>query len=441
MTARTLGDRYELADLIATGGMGSIYEARDKRLRRAVAVKLLKDELAQEARFIERFKREARSAAALSHDNVARVFDYGAQDGHHFIVMELADGRDLARLLRDEGALSPGRARKIAGQIAAALGHAHAMGLVHRDVKPANVVVGEGDHVKVTDFGIARAAGESTLTATGSVLGTAQYLAPEQAGGEEVSPATDVYALGIVLYEMLTGEVPFTGASPIEVAMRHVHDEVPPPSALWPDVPEDLDRVVERATQKDPRRRYADGNEAAVALGMGTSPTTTAPLTSTAAAAPASAPWGADRLERTLLLVFGALLALAAILAVARIAAGPEDEIADRPAAEEEPAAPEEEEPKPPQEYVIPNFEGTKFDDAKREIEAAGLDFEVEKEDVDSEAEKDIVLGSDPETGAPVSSGGTITLYVSTGKSPDDDDDGPGRGRGRGRGNKKGDDD
>ncbi|HEU4488041.1 MAG TPA: protein kinase, partial [Actinomycetota bacterium] len=253
--AQRLIDRYRLEQRLASGGMGTVYEATDERLQRRVAVKLLKEELADDPLFVERFRREARAVAALSHPNIASVFDYGADGGRDFIVMELLEGTDLAEVLQ-AGPLEPGRAAEIAAQACDALAHAHSAGIVHRDVKPANIILVASGTVKVTDFGIARALGDTTLTATGSVLGTAHYLAPEQASGSGAGAAVDQYAMGVMLYEMLTGEVPFSGDSPIGVAMRHVSDEVPAPSSKAPEVPAALDEVVLTATAKDPSDRY-----------------------------------------------------------------------------------------------------------------------------------------------------------------------------------------
>lgn len=273
-----LQDRYVLDERIAVGGMGSIMSATDERLGRHVAVKMLKEELAHDPRFVERFRREARAVASLSHPNIANVFDYGEHDGHHFIVMELAPGKDLGRLLRDDGRLSPERAARIGSQICEALSHAHASGIVHRDVKPANAIVDANDRVKVTDFGIARAMGEATLTATGSVMGTAHYISPEQAGGAQIEPASDQYSMGIVLYEMLTGDVPFSGDSPLAVAMRHTSDQIPPPSEKNPKVPSQLDGVVKRATQKNPADRYPDARDMGAAMVAAVSGPATDPL-------------------------------------------------------------------------------------------------------------------------------------------------------------------
>ncbi|HEV3473701.1 MAG TPA: protein kinase, partial [Actinomycetota bacterium] len=206
--ASPLIGRYRLEERIAGGGMGTVYVATDELLGRQVAAKLLNEELADNPSFVERFRREARSVAALVHPNIATVFDYGEDAGRHFIVMELVRGRDLDRVLADEGALAPERARHIATKVCDALGHAHGAGVIHRDVKPANVIVTQDEGVKVTDFGIARVADDAAMTASGTVLGTAQYISPEQASDHPVGPASDVYSMGIMLFEMLTGRRP-----------------------------------------------------------------------------------------------------------------------------------------------------------------------------------------------------------------------------------------
>ena len=435
VSGRVLGGRYLLEDRIAAGGMGVVYAATDQRLHRRVAVKLLKAELAHDQRFVARFEREARAAAALSHPNVAAVFDYGEDGGTPFIVMELAPGRDLARLLREEGPLPPERARALAAQICAALAHAHAAGLVHRDVKPANVIVDGGDRVKVTDFGIARAAGESTLTATGSVLGSAHYMSPEQASGGPITPATDVYAAGVVLYEMLTNALPFTGESPVSVALRHVSDDVPAPSSVNPAVPEALDAIVARATAKDPGARPDAAALGAALEGAGA----TAPLQSAAGeatqvigpggAAAATTVWPIPgdrydprRLGTRVLLTAAVLAVLAAAVWVWLLTKPDEDE--REPAARGRAAAgsvatqtPEE----TSQAYELPNLSGMPYQEAKHQLEAEGL--VVVALEVPSEEEKDEVLYSDPEAGTGLSPGDTVTLAISTGKAEEDDED------------------
>lgn len=295
-----LASRYTLERQLAMGGMGGVHIARDERLGRRVAVKLLREDLAASHEFVERFRREAHMVAGLGHPNIAQVFDYGQDGTRHFIVMELVAGVDLARLLHDRHRLAPAEAVDIATQVCAALSAAHRSGVVHRDIKPGNVIIGPDGHVKVTDFGIARALGEAPLTQTGSVMGTAQYLPPEQSRGEAATSASDLYSLGVLLYQMLTGVVPFTGDSAVAVAVQHVSQAMPPPSATVPDIPPALDLVVSRATAKRPGDRYASADEMAAALreslfvGAATARAMPAATTTTmlpaAGAAPAAAP-------------------------------------------------------------------------------------------------------------------------------------------------------
>jgi predicted Ser/Thr protein kinase len=250
-----LGGRYRLLRRIASGGMGSVWEAEDTILHRKVAVKVLSEALAEEDRFVERFRREARAAAGLSHPNVAGVFDYGEDCERPFIVMELIDGETLADRLRRQGRLPWPEAVAIAGQVAGALEAAHRTGIVHRDVKPGNIMLTPSGNVKVMDFGIAAATWAAPLTATGTAMGTATYISPEQTSGKRATPESDVYSLGVVLYEMLTGEPPFTGDTPVAVAMAHVRDTPPPLRQRAPDVPAHVDLVTQRALAKDPKLR------------------------------------------------------------------------------------------------------------------------------------------------------------------------------------------
>ncbi|CAN5764060.1 hypothetical protein BH18ACT15_BH18ACT15_12870 [soil metagenome] len=260
------GGRYVLVSRLAAGGMGTVYEGLDGRLGRLVAIKLLREELAGDQCFVERFRREARSVAALSHPNIAPVFDYGEERSASYIVMELVRGRDLAKVLEREAPLVAGRAVDIARQVLEALEHAHQAGVVHRDIKPANIVVNERDRVKVTDFGIARAAGVSRLTATGILLGSAHYASPEQVGGRPVGPQSDIYSAGILLYEMLVGVPPFEGESLVQVAERHVTEDVPPPSLRNPALQPLFDHVIARATAREPGDRFARAQEMTEAL-------------------------------------------------------------------------------------------------------------------------------------------------------------------------------
>ena len=228
-TTHVLADRYELGPVLGEGGMARVYRGVDRQLRRPVAVKVLAAPFDRDRSFLERFRREARAAAGLSHPNIVAVFDSGSDDGTHFIVTELVEGETLADRLRRDGPMPPEEAVAVAVDIARALAAAHERGLIHRDIKPGNVMVLPDGRVKVVDFGIARAAGSDTLTGTGVVLGSTAYLSPEQAGGQPVDERADLYALGCVLYEMLTGHVPFRADTPIATMYRHVNEDAPLP--------------------------------------------------------------------------------------------------------------------------------------------------------------------------------------------------------------------
>ena len=259
-----LVDRYELGPVLGQGGMARVHQGVDRQLDRRVAIKVLAPPFDRDDEFVERFRREARAAAGLSHPNIVAVFDSGSDDGTHFIVTELVEGETLADRLRD-GPMPPADAVAVAVDIARALAAAHALGLIHRDIKPGNVMLLPDGRVKVVDFGIARAAGSDTLTHTGVVLGSTAYLSPEQAGGQPVDERADLYSLGCVLYEMLTGRVPFRADTPIATMYRHVNEDAPPPSTIAPVQPE-LEDVVLRCLEKDPKRRFASAAELEAAL-------------------------------------------------------------------------------------------------------------------------------------------------------------------------------
>ena len=261
-TPRTYSGRYELTHLIARGGMAQVYRAMDRQLERPVALKVLFPELSVDRTFVERFRREAQAAANLSHPNIVPVFDWGEDDGSYFIVMEYVEGRPLSAVLRDPQPMPPRQIATIGAGVAAALAFAHRHGVVHRDVKPGNILITPDGDVKVTDFGIARAMNtEESLTQTGAVMGTAAYFSPEQAEGKGVDSRSDIYSLGVVLYEMSVGRPPFTGDSPVAVASKHVRDMPVLPREANPTVPPALEAVVMKAMAKNPDDRYASAEE------------------------------------------------------------------------------------------------------------------------------------------------------------------------------------
>jgi len=259
---RVYNGRYELNRHIARGGMAEVYLAHDLLLDRPVALKVLFPELSVDRSFVERFRREAQAAANLSHQNIVSIFDWGEEDGTYFIVMEYVSGQPLSHFIRTEGKLQADRAAQIAAGTAAALSNAHRHGVVHRDVKPGNILLDEQGQVKVTDFGIARAGDpKENLTQTGVVMGTATYFSPEQAQGLPTDQRTDVYSLGIVLYEMVTGRPPFVGETPVAIAYKHVKEEPVPPREVEPTVPEDFEAIVLAAMEKDREDRYPTADE------------------------------------------------------------------------------------------------------------------------------------------------------------------------------------
>ena len=257
--------RYRVISRLGSGGMADVYLAQDQLLGRDVAVKVLHHHFAEDQEFVERFRREASSAAALSHQNIVGIFDRGEWNGTYYIAMEYVAGRTLKAIVREAGALDPAAAIEIVVQILRAARFAHRRGVIHRDLKPHNVILDEEGRARVTDFGIARA-GASDMTLTGSIMGTAQYLSPEQAQGHAVSATSDLYSIGVILYELLTGVVPFEGETAVAIALKQVSAEPTPPSALNPAIPQSLDAVVMRALAKDPAQRYASADELIAAL-------------------------------------------------------------------------------------------------------------------------------------------------------------------------------
>jgi eukaryotic-like serine/threonine-protein kinase len=275
MAGGTLSGRYQLGDRLGSGGMSNVYKSKDLVLERTVAVKVLAEHLSDDPRFVERFRREALAVAKLIHPNIVQVYDTGVDESRHFIVMEYVEGRSGAQVLQRQGPVGPETAAEAGAQACAGLDYAHRRGIIHRDVKPGNLMidggpVGGGEMtVKLTDFGIARALEQTRITQVGSVVGTAAYLAPEQVRGDEATPATDVYALGVVLYQFLTGRLPYEGSTLAELAVRQQNERPLPPTTYNPEVPETLGAAVLRALEGDPAHRYASADELASGLQRG----------------------------------------------------------------------------------------------------------------------------------------------------------------------------
>jgi eukaryotic-like serine/threonine-protein kinase len=413
---RVLAGRYEVDSLLGQGGMARVFRGTDRVLGRTVAVKVLSPQFAGDDQFVSRFRREAQAAAGLNHPNIVSVYDTGDQGDVHFIVMEYVEGRTLRDVIRSEGPLLPERATEIGQAVARALGSAHEAGLVHRDIKPGNIMLTRDGEVKVMDFGIARTSTGDTLTQTAAVLGTASYLSPEQAQGMSVDARSDIYSLGCVLYEMLAGRPPFTGESPVSIAYKHVREDPVPPGRLNSDVPSSLDAVVMKCMAKNPANRYQTAEELRedlerVEQGMPILATPVMPGDSTQVV---TGPVGtgetavmtglppeeeeAERGGRRWLVVLGVLLALAALGVAAFFLVRS--------------LTP------PPAELVsVPDVVGEREDDAVEVLEDRG--FRVTS---DTEFNEDVprgrVIEQDPAAGQRVEEGTEVRLVVSRGPEP-----------------------
>ena len=391
--------RYRIQHRIGTGGMAEVYCATDQQLGRRVALKVLHERFAEDEDFVERFRREASAAAGLSHPNIVQVFDRGAWDGTYYIAMEFLEGRSVKHLIREEGPVDPDRAIDIAIGVLKAERFAHRRGVVHRDIKPHNVILDGEGRVKVTDFGIARA-GASDMTETGSIMGTAQYLSPEQAQGHALDHRSDLYSTGVLLYELLTGRVPFEAESAVTIALKHVSEEPVPPRRVNPQIPPALEDVVMRALAKDPAWRFQDADEFIAALqrarGVAAVPVDATRAAPTTGAYPAAAYGDApealeedDRRSRKWLWALLAALVLAGGAVAAVLALRPDTS-------------------------PVPDVVGRQGDTAAQILQNAG--FEVDIETVESATvRRNRVATQRPQPRRQAELGSTVTITVSSG--------------------------
>jgi eukaryotic-like serine/threonine-protein kinase len=408
LASETIVDgRYRVLNRVGSGGMADVYCAEDLQLGRQVALKVLHSRFAEDAEFVERFRREARSAAGLQHQHVVSVYDRGEWDGTYYIAMEFLGGRSLKAIIQQEAPLNPERAIDLTAQILRAARFAHRRGIIHRDLKPHNVIVDDEDRAKVTDFGIARA-GASDMTQTGSIMGTAQYLSPEQAQGHAVSEPSDLYSIGVILYELLTGRVPFEGESAVTIALKHVNERPVPPSHFNRAVTPELEAVVMRALEKDPARRFRDADEFIAALEharhaltgaafVGPSTVSESGVWYDGGAYPPSAyeePYEEEHPARRW------WLWLLALLLVAGIAAGAYFLLAGNGGGAKQ--------------VAVPDVVGTDEAAATTALEREGFVAETKRES-SSDRPEGTVIKTDPSGGTKADKGSTVTVVVSSG--------------------------
>jgi eukaryotic-like serine/threonine-protein kinase len=400
------GRRYRATEKVGSGGMAEVYKAVDEVLGRTVAVKVLHPRYAADPGFVARFRQEAQAAANLSHPGIVNIYDWGRDDETYYIVMEYVHGTDLKALVEQQGALDPIKAAEYASQVCAALAVAHGYDVIHRDIKPHNIVLAPDGTVKVMDFGIARA-GNTTMTQTGSVLGTAHYVSPEQAQGRALGPASDLYSLGIVLYELTTGRLPFDADTPVAVALKQVNEEPVPPRQLNPEIPRSLEAVIMRALQKDPSARYSSAEEmradlkrvlgggsvaapAAVAAG-GMDETSVMPAVAGAAGEPRVRPIPQRRNPWPW--IIGALLLLLAGLGIAW-ALGVFDSVPT---------------------VIVPDVVGLTLEEASDVIASAEMTVGPITERTDDEVEAGLIIEQNPEGGLDAPEGSEVSLVISLG--------------------------
>ena len=395
------GRRYRVTERIGTGGMADVYKAVDETLGRTVAVKVMHARYADDPDFVQRFRHEASAAANLSHPAIVNIYDYGVERGTYYIVMELVRGTDLKAVVKQRGALDPIKVAEYGAQVCSALSVAHGYGIIHRDIKPQNIVLMPDGGIKVMDFGIARAV-DSAATQTGSVLGTAQYVSPEQAQGQKLGPESDLYSLGVVLYELSTGRLPFDGETPVSVALRHVNDIAPPPRSVNPNIPPALEAIILKAMQKDPTTRYRSAEEMredllrvvagrpVAAMPRVDDTSVMPPVGRTSAAADIERVEGERRGASPWLWVGLIVVAILVGLGIAA-ALGAFTQLR------------------------VPVTAGMSVTDAKTALSKAGLVVTTETASPSDSVADGTVIGTDPSQGTPATRGQDITLIVSSG--------------------------
>lgn len=407
MTDAVFNGRYKIIEKIGGGGMADVYKAEDLTLGRTIALKILHKQFASDEGFLERFRREAQAAAKLNHPNIVSIYDVGDENGVYYIVMEYVPGLTLKKIIQKDAPLSTEKTVHIAMQIAKAMEFAHQHEIIHRDIKPQNVMITDSGEIKVTDFGIARAGATSTMTRTGSILGTAHYISPEQAQGSIVGPTTDIYSLGVVMYEMATGELPFRGENPVAVALKHINDTPLPPRSVFAAVPESLEAVIMKAMTKNPSDRYRSADalredlkrviEGMPVKVMGSVVPADVPeqadLTRTIAAKPTG---GAPRPKKKPKkgLIIGIIVAVLILLMGGGALAY---SLLSTP------------------KVTVPNLKGKTLSQAQRAVEAAGLKLKVEKEIYNEKVSPGHVISQQPAAGEKTAKGGTVNIVMSRG--------------------------
>ena len=427
MIGRVFDDRYEVIRKLGSGGMADVFLAEDRLLGRQVALKVLFDRYANDEQFVERFRREASSAASLNHPNIVQIYDRGQAEGTYYIAMEYLEGRSLKEIILKYAPLGTDLVVSVSTQIVEALRFAHRRDVIHRDIKPQNIIVDNEGRVKVTDFGIARAGNASTMTEAGSILGTAHYLSPEQAQGQSVEAASDLYSLGVVMYEMVTGKLPFNGDNPVSIAMQHVHEMPAPPRSIVPDCPENLQAVILRALAKHPIERYLTAQAMLDDLGR------------VQDGEPVSIP--ASYIEETT-----RIMTPAAAAAAASMSNGQTTTIRRRVTDQLQPMIDPYEEPRRPSVWpwilvivlilalggaayaifsnwgnagsnllVVPGVANMSQSDAKQTIENAGFKFDPQQQP-SATVQAGVVIRQTPDGGTKANKGDKITVYISSGK-------------------------